>query len=91
VLPVLQGEQLVARVDLKSDRQARVLRVQASWRERDLPVDVDRLAALLVRAARWQGLERVEVVDRGDLAAALRGAVGAGAVGAEGVGPRAVS
>ncbi|QNE43305.1 winged helix-turn-helix domain-containing protein [Frigoribacterium sp. NBH87] len=80
VLPVLQGDQLVARVDLKSDRQARVLRVQASWRERDLPVDVDRLAALLGRAARWQGLERVEVVDRGDLAAALRGAVGAGDV-----------
>jgi len=78
VLPVLQGDRLVARVDLKSDRRARVLLVQASWRERDLPVDVGRLAALLAEAAAWQGLDRVEVVDRGDLAAELRAAVAAG-------------
>ena len=78
VLPVLQGDRLVARVDLKSDRRARVLLVQASWRERDLPVDVGRLAALLAEAAAWQGLDRVEVVDRGDLATELRAAVAAG-------------
>jgi len=78
VLPVLQGDRLVARVDLKSDRRARVLLVQASWRERDLPVDVGRLSALLAEAAAWQGLDRVEVVDRGDLAAELRAAVAAG-------------
>jgi uncharacterized protein YcaQ len=78
VLPVLQDDQLVARVDLKSDRQAGVLRVQASWRERDLPVDVERLAALLGRAASWQGLEGVQVVARGDLAGELAAAVGAG-------------
>jgi len=78
VLPVLQGDRLVARVDLKSDRRARVLLVQASWRERDLPVDVGRLSRLLAEAAAWQGLDRVEVVDRGDLAAELRAAVAAG-------------
>jgi uncharacterized protein YcaQ len=55
-----------------------VLRVQASWRERDLPVDVERLAALLGRAASWQGLEGVQVVARGDLAGELAAAVGAG-------------
>ena len=77
VLPVLQGDRLVARVDLKSDRQAGVLRVQAAWRERDLPVDVERLVRLLDEAAAWQGLGAIEVVDRGDLAAELRAAVGA--------------
>jgi len=76
VLPVLQDDLLVARVDLKSDRQSGVLRVQAAWRERDLEVDFDRLAALLRRAARWQGLGAVEVMHRGDLAAELRRAVG---------------
>ncbi|MBF4580031.1 DNA glycosylase AlkZ-like family protein [Frigoribacterium sp. VKM Ac-2530] len=87
VLPVLQDDQLVARVDLKSDRQAGVLRVQASWRERDLPVDVERLAALLGRAAAWQGLDGVEVVPRGDLAAALGSAVEAsGSVAGSGSG-----
>jgi len=82
VLPVLQDDQLVARVDLKSDRQAGVLRVQAAWHERDLPVDVERLAALLARAARWQGLGRVEVAGRGDLAPRLAAAVGRGDVDA---------
>ena len=86
VLPVLQDDQLVARVDLKSDRQAGVLKVQASWYERDLPVDVDRLAGLLDRAAAWQGLDRVEVVDRGDLAAELAPAVRASG-GPAGPGP----
>ena len=88
VLPVLQDDQLVGRVDLKSDRQAGVLRVQASWRERDLVVDVDRLAALLGRAAAWQGLDGVEVVARGDLAADLAAAVAAAGSGpGTGAGP----
>ena len=71
VLPVLQDDRLVARVDLKSDRAARVLRVQAAWHERDVPVDVHRLARLLHRAAAWQGLDAVEVTGRGDLASEL--------------------
>lgn len=75
VLPVLQDDRLVARVDLKSDRQQGVLRVQAAWRERDLPVDAMRLAGLLERAATWQGLDSVEVASRGDLADDLRGAL----------------
>ena len=75
VLPVLQGDSLVARVDLKSDRQAGILRVQASWHEAGQTVDVARLAALLERTATWQGLDSVDVVDRGDLAGELRAAV----------------
>ena len=35
VLPFLEDEAITARVDLKSDRQAGVLRVQAAWREPD--------------------------------------------------------
>jgi uncharacterized protein YcaQ len=67
-LPLLQGDVLVGRVDLKSDRQARVLRVQSAWQEPGHDVDLDRLAALLQTTASWQGLERIEVTDRGDLA-----------------------
>jgi uncharacterized protein YcaQ len=74
VLPVLVDDEIVARVDLKSDRQAGVLRVQASWIEgrHDVAVVAGRIAPLLERAAAWQGLERVGVVDRGTLAGALR-------------------
>jgi uncharacterized protein len=62
----------VGRVDLKSDRQAGALRVQAAWQEPDAPGDAaERLAALLEDTARWQGLSDVVVADRGNLAGAL--------------------
>lgn len=76
VLPVLIDDTIAARVDLKSDRQAGVLRVQAAWLEPGAPADTpERLALLLTEAAAWQGLDRIEVVDRGTLAPALRAAV----------------
>ena len=72
VLPLLVDDALVGRVDLKSDRQARVLRVQAAWREQDAPEETAaRLAPLLGRIAAWQGLDAVEVMGRGNLAAGL--------------------
>jgi hypothetical protein len=72
VLPFLENEAITARVDLKSHRQAGVLRVQAAWREPDAtPETPARLAAELRRMAGWLGLERVEVVGKGDLAEAL--------------------
>jgi uncharacterized protein YcaQ len=74
-LPVLVDEAIVGRIDLKSDRQAGVLRVQSAWREPGQVVDLDRVAALVRDAAAWQGMERVEVVQRGDLADALRDAM----------------
>ncbi|MCW2622419.1 MAG: cytoplasmic protein [Frankiales bacterium] len=73
VLPFLHREALAARVDLKSDRAAGVLRVLAAWLEpgRD-PADVGpALGSELQRAAHWQGLSAVVVEPRGDLAAAL--------------------
>lgn len=75
VLPFLLDEQLVARVDLKSDRQAGVLRVQGAFAEEGVNhVHVAReLAAELELCAGWLGLSGgVSVADRGDLAAALK-------------------
>ncbi|MBW8303144.1 MAG: winged helix DNA-binding domain-containing protein, partial [Brevundimonas sp.] len=75
VLPFLEDEAITARVDLKSDRQAGVLRVQAAWREPDAtPETAERLAAELRRMAGWLGLEGVEVAGKGDLAEALESA-----------------
>lgn len=75
VLPFLEDEAITARVDLKADRQAGVLRVQAAWREPDTTATTpERLAAELKRMAGWLGLERVEVAGRGDLAEALAAA-----------------
>ncbi|WP_213813760.1 winged helix-turn-helix domain-containing protein [Glaciihabitans sp. dw_435] len=76
-LPVLIGDRIVGRVDLKSDRQNRVLRVQSSWSEPGAPTDVEqRIVPLLESARSWQGLEAIEVMDRGDLAARIAGALG---------------
>lgn len=72
VLPFLEDEAITARVDLKSDRKAGTLLVQAAWREPDATADTPaRLAVELRRMAGWLGLERVEVVGKGDLAGAL--------------------
>lgn len=76
VLPFLEDEAITARVDLKSDRQAGVLRVQAAWREPEVtPETPERLAAELRRMAGWLGLEGVEAAGKGDLAEALAGAL----------------
>ncbi|MET0955053.1 MAG: crosslink repair DNA glycosylase YcaQ family protein [Cryobacterium sp.] len=76
VLPVLLDDAIVGRVDLKNDRQAGVLRVQASWAEPDAPADTaERLAAVLQRTAAWQGLAEIVVVPRGTLAPALAAAL----------------
>jgi uncharacterized protein YcaQ len=73
VLPFLLGETLVGRVDLKSDRQARVLRVQSAWAEPDAEHGEvgEQLAAQLRELADWLGLAGVELTGRGDLAPAL--------------------
>jgi uncharacterized protein len=76
VLPFLLGDELVARVDLKADRQARVLRVQAAWAEPNAPGETaGELAAELVTLAVWLGLGDVVVGERGDLAPALTAAL----------------
>jgi uncharacterized protein YcaQ len=73
VLPFLLGDRYVARVDLKADRAAGVLRVQSAFAEGG----VDHLEAAeplldeLRLMAGWLGLSDVAVVDRGDLAPTL--------------------
>jgi hypothetical protein len=78
VLPVLLGEALVGRVDLKSDRQAGVLRVQAAHLEdgHDPRHVAAELAEELASTASWLGLDGVVVMPRGDLAPDLAKAVG---------------
>jgi uncharacterized protein YcaQ len=76
-LPLLVDDRLVGRVDLKSDRQNRVLRVQAAWTEAGAPAETAaRLAPLLRETTAWQGLDGVEVMDRGDLAGAVAAELG---------------
>ncbi|WP_308465450.1 winged helix-turn-helix domain-containing protein [Rathayibacter soli] len=72
VLPVLLDDRIVARVDLKNDRHAGVLRVQAAWQEPGAPTDAaPRIASLLRDTASWQGLDSITVAERGNLATEL--------------------
>ena len=61
VLPFLMDEQLVARVDLKADRQRSVLMVRKASLEADAPAETEeRLEQELRLMAEWLCLERIE-------------------------------
>ncbi|RJQ82959.1 winged helix-turn-helix domain-containing protein [Pseudonocardiaceae bacterium YIM PH 21723] len=81
VYPFLLDERLVARVDLKADRKTGVLRVPGAFVEAAVdPAEHPRVAAELAAELRemadWLELTDVLVGGRGDLADALRQAIG---------------
>jgi len=74
-LPILIDDALVGRIDLKNDRQNRVLRVQSAWLQPNAPVGVEeRIVPLLENTRVWQGLDTVEFTGRGGLSPALEAA-----------------
>ena len=71
-LPTLHKDNLVARIDLKSDRQNKTLLVQSAWHEKHLtPKEVETSAKAiskhLVEVKKWQGLESIEAKPKGNL------------------------
>lgn len=74
VWPLLLDGELVARVDLKADRQGDVLHVVGAFAEqgRDRGRVAFALRAELEAMAAWLGLSRITVGKRGDLTASLR-------------------
>jgi len=77
VYPFLLNDELVARVDLKADRKAGVLRALGTYiEEGQKPGRVaPELAAELRLMAEWLGLGEMHVASKGDLSGALRKAV----------------
>ena len=77
VLPFLLDDHLVARVDLKCDRRAKVLRVPGAFLEAGADSErvAHELATELHLMAAWLGMERVVVGRRGDFVTPLRHAI----------------
>ena len=77
VMPFLMNGRLVGRVDLKADRAASVLRVEAAFHEEaERPHRIaPALAAELALLAEWLGLAGIRSAGRGPLADALTDAL----------------
>lgn len=77
VMPFLMGGRLVGRVDLKADRSAGLLRVEAAFHEDGVRPEriAHALAAELALLAGWLELSATVVASRGNLAADLAAAV----------------
>ncbi|WP_114009952.1 winged helix-turn-helix domain-containing protein [Cohaesibacter intestini] len=74
VLPFLMGDQLVARLDLKANRQEGILEVFASHGEPK--IDQGKVAKALIAElemmAQWMGLSDIRIHEQGDLAVSLK-------------------
>ena len=73
VLPFRLGDQIVARVDLKADRQQKRLCVQAVHEEADIDRNlcIESLARELRQLSDWLGLEHIDVRRHNDIARQL--------------------
>lgn len=78
-LPVLVGDRIVARVDLKADRATSTLQVQSAWWEPQAKPadDAERVAVELALAASWQGLSEISVSGWGTAADDVHAALSA--------------
>lgn len=66
VFPLLEGQRMIGRIDMKCQRQAGKLVVSAFWPERTCRLSrsrLDRIEAELLRMARFTGMESVEFAD----------------------------
>ncbi|TCC29423.1 winged helix-turn-helix domain-containing protein [Kribbella speibonae] len=71
VLPFLLGDQLVARVDLKADRQASTLVIPTLTAEPNAPDFVDQLATELHLMTNWLNLNHIQITASTSLARTL--------------------
>jgi uncharacterized protein YcaQ len=68
-LPLLHNGDLIARLDLKSNRQENTLQVKSAWAE-DARVSKFPTSAVikhLEQVAKWQGLQNLEAFDKGNV------------------------
>ena len=67
-LPLIHNGNLIARLDLKSNRQAGVLEVRSTWAENDFAKKFpsNAVAKHLISAMNWQGLDSLQISDRGN-------------------------
>ncbi|MBW6420984.1 winged helix-turn-helix domain-containing protein [Rhizobium sp. XQZ8] len=66
VFPLLEGDRMIGRIDMKADRKAGTLDVKKLWLEKGVRASAGRLEKLdaeLQRVARFGGVERVNYVD----------------------------
>ena len=72
-LPLLHNGNLIARLDLKSNRQEKTLMVQSSWAEESskLKFPTGAVSKHLAQIAKWQGLGSIQVAGKGNVALEL--------------------
>ncbi len=71
-LPLLHNGELIARLDLKSNRQEQTLQVKSTWAEEGIKkFPVAAVGNHLKQIAKWQGLPKIEVATKGNAALEL--------------------
>ena len=66
VFPLIEGDRLIGRIDMKADRKRGSLDVRRLWLERGVKPSsgrMERIDAELERVARFAGVERIERLD----------------------------